>query len=239
MGRPYYSRIKRQWHEVTGNRGGSFKKYVLNDYLIEKIGGIDGQALLELGAGNGYFMSLLCQRYSGQTPSRIVISDLSGALLEIAQREFSLAGAEYIQLNVRNEFPFDNESFELVLATMVFNEVSLAGFKSALKESWRILKQNGRLIATITHPQFVERLQKNGKLSQLGHNFWTMPSKGSLRLPVVLRSEKQYISAIKQTGFDFKYESLFPTIEVLNERPGLRYSKDIPLVMVFTCVKKG
>lgn len=239
MGRPYYSRIKKQWHEVTGNRGGAFKKHVLNDYLIEKIRDIDGQALLELGAGNGYFMPLLCQRYSGQVPSRIVISDLSGALLEIARREFSLEGAEYIPLDVRSDFPFDNESFDLILATMVFNEVSSPGFKSALNESWRILKQHGRLITTVTHPLFVERIQKNGKLSQLGPTFWTMPSKGSLRLPVVLRSEKQYMSAIKQAGFNFEYESLFPTAEVLNERPGLRYSKDVPLALVFNCSKKG
>ncbi len=239
MGRPYYSRIKKQWHEVTGHRGGPFKKYVLNDYLIEKIGGINEQALLELGAGNGYFVPLLCQRYSGQIPSRIVISDLSGALLEIARGEFYLEDAEYIQLDVRNEFPFENESFDLILATFVFNEVSSSGFRAALKESWRILRQNGRLIATVTHPQFVRKLQKNGKLSQLGPDFWTMPGKGSLRLPVVLRSEKEYLSAFHEAGFEFEYESLFPTTEVLNERAGLRYAKDDPLAMVFNCTKNG
>lgn len=150
-----------------------------------------------------------------------------------------MEGAEYIQLDVRNQFPFENESFDLILATFVFNEVSSSGFRSALKESWRNLRQNGRLIATVIHPQFVRKLQQNGKLSQLGPNFWTMPGKGSLRLPVVLRSEKEYLSAFDEAGFELEYESLYPTAEVLNESAGLRYAKDDPLAMVFNCTKNG
>ena len=56
MGRPYYSRIAKQWHDITGYHGGPFKKYVLNDHLLEQISSIDNLSILELGAGNGYFM---------------------------------------------------------------------------------------------------------------------------------------------------------------------------------------
>ena len=37
MARPYYSKIAKQWHNVTGHKGGPFKKYILNDYLISQI----------------------------------------------------------------------------------------------------------------------------------------------------------------------------------------------------------
>ena len=76
----YYSKIPGAWHEATGYSGGPFKKYVLNDYLIQRIGTIDGKAILELGAGNGYFLPLLRKRCAGQKPSRLVIINVSSAL---------------------------------------------------------------------------------------------------------------------------------------------------------------
>jgi hypothetical protein len=59
LGRPYYSRIAKQWHEATGYQGGSLKKYVLNDYLLKNIESITDRSILELGAGNGYFIPLI------------------------------------------------------------------------------------------------------------------------------------------------------------------------------------
>ncbi len=61
----YYDRIARRWHAVTGYHGGAFKRSFLNEPLLNRIGGIAGQAILDLGAGNGYFMPMLIRRYSG------------------------------------------------------------------------------------------------------------------------------------------------------------------------------
>jgi len=64
----YYDSIAKQWHKTSGYRGGEFKRFVLNDLLLENIPDIEGQSLLELGAGNGYFMPLVKQKYSGKIP---------------------------------------------------------------------------------------------------------------------------------------------------------------------------
>src|SRR3954449_12029972 len=73
----YYDRIARQWHRVTGFHGGAFKRYVLNDRIFARIEEIEGRAILELGAGNGYFVPLLLRRFSGRRPGRLIISDQS------------------------------------------------------------------------------------------------------------------------------------------------------------------
>ncbi|UCH20320.1 MAG: class I SAM-dependent methyltransferase [Deltaproteobacteria bacterium] len=237
MGRPYYSRIAKQWHKATGYQGGPLKKYVLNDYLLKNIESITDCSILELGAGNGYFIPLMLKRFSGQIPARIVITDLSGALLSVAQKEFRVKEAEYTQLDIRNRFPFEAASFDLILSTMVFNEVSTLSLKFALNECSRVLQENGRLLVTITHPEFIASLSKNGKLSKLGPEFWTMPGKGALRVPVVVRSEETYIELFKQAGFYFTSESLYPSSKVFNERPGLRNAGNIPLALVFICTK--
>lgn len=237
MSRPYYNRIAKQWHEVTGYHGGPFKKYVLNEYLLATIGTIGNLSIIEIGAGNGYFIPLMLRRFSGQIPSRIVITDQSGALLKIAENEFRVEGAEYIQLDIRNSFPFGDGSFDIILATMIFNEVSTPNLKAALKECHRILSENGRMIVTVTHPIFVTALSRGGKLSNLGSDFWTMPAKGSLRVPVVPRSEEAYSEMFSDADIKFELESLHPTPPVLNERPGLRHAAGVPLAMVFNCRK--
>jgi hypothetical protein len=101
---PHYDRIARQWHRITGWHGGAFKQHVLNDLLLDAIAGVEGRALLELGAGNGYFLHLSLRRFSGQAPARLVISDASPVLLRIAQTTFFLPNAEYLRLDVREPF---------------------------------------------------------------------------------------------------------------------------------------
>ena len=233
MGRPYYSRIARQWHESTGTEGGPFKRTVLNGFLLKCIDSIRSRSILELGAGNGYFIPLMLKHFLPDPPQRIVITDQSGALLKLAQTQFKVPRAEYACLDVRNPFPFDAGSFDLILATMVFNEVSSAALQSALNECHRVVRPNGSVIASITDPAFIALLLSSGKLSRLGPEFWTMPGVGSLRVPVVVRSEEEYGALFRRAGFTFEKTSLMPSDEVLLERPGLRHASGTPLAMVF------
>src|SRR5438045_5854205 len=115
---PYYDRIARRWHRVTGHRGGALKEQVLNDRILARIGAIQGRSILELGAGNGYFAPLMLRRFSGQHAARLVVTDASPALLELARREFPIAQAEYQLLDARASFLFAGSSFDLILATM-------------------------------------------------------------------------------------------------------------------------
>src|SRR5207249_3397365 len=107
----YYDRIARQWHSVTGSRGGALKEQVLNDLVLSKLPPIAGRAVLELGAGNGYFFPPVLRHFSGQVPSRVVLTDQSPVLLGLAERSFRVPGAEYLVLDVRARFPFGDGAF--------------------------------------------------------------------------------------------------------------------------------
>jgi ubiquinone/menaquinone biosynthesis C-methylase UbiE len=237
MARPYYNKIAKTWHEATGATGGPFKKFVLNDLLLDRIGFIDGMALLEIGAGTGYFMKLVTKRRSGQIPIRLVMSDISGAMLRIAKEAFRVPSAEYLQIDVRRAFPLGSNEFDIVLATMVLNELAPKDIGNALREVSRVLVRGGRLIATVMHPDFVSSLQEKGKLSQLGPHFFTMPGKGSMRVPVVPHKSGIYEKAFIRSGFEFESNPVYPTEKVLRERAGLRHSKGLPLALVYEAVK--
>ena len=231
----YYDRIAAKWHDSTGYQGGSFKKYVLNDLLLEKISAVSTKAILELGAGNGYFMRLALDYFSGQAPERLVISDNSGKLLTIAESTFHIPGADYMVLDVRAPYPFDDQSFDLILATMVFNEVSSGGLKRALAECRRVLRPDGALLLTVTHPEFIASLDQRGQLKKNKAGIWTMPGAKQLRLPIVPRGLKDYERLLKKTGFTWQATEIFATIEVINEKPGLRSLGRRPLALLLEC----
>ena len=86
----YYDPIAKNWHQATGYWGGAFKKYVLNDFLLKKISAVSHKSILELGAGNGYFMRLALHHFSGQIPKRVTITDNANKLLAIAQTHLNV-----------------------------------------------------------------------------------------------------------------------------------------------------
>jgi len=234
----YYDYIASQWHEETGYKGGPFKELVLNDVLLNNITSIDNRAILELGAGNGYFLPMVLRRFSGQVPSAIVVTDQSIRLLEIAEKHFRIPEATYQLLDVRRRFPFDESRFDLILASMIFNEMSSGQLQRALQESFRVLSPGGLLLMAVVHPEFVSGLQRSGLLRKTRGGMLTMPGSGSLRLPVVLRSSDAYRRALVQAGFRFEEVAVYPTDRVLRARPGLRNSRGLPIALVFCCTRQ-
>jgi ubiquinone/menaquinone biosynthesis C-methylase UbiE len=232
---PYYDHIAKQWHATTGYSGGAFKELVLNDLLLEKLAPIDGCAILELGAGNGYFLPLLLRRFSGQLPARIVVTDQSSQMLELAQRHFRIPGAEYQCLDVRRPFPFGDGLFDLVIATMLFNEVPARDYDRALKECRRVLASAGRMLMTVTHPDFVASLHKRGLLKPTPQGALTMPGSGTLRLPVVNRSLASYRRGLQTAGFQYTEDEAYSTPAVLNLKAGLRNAWKVPLALIYSC----
>jgi SAM-dependent methyltransferase len=231
----YYDNIAKQWHEATGYRGGAFKELVLNEVLLRRIAGIDHCSILELGAGNGYFLPLVLRRFSGQVPAAITITDQSKRLLEMAQRHFRIPAAEYATLDVRRPFPFADHQFDLILASLVFNEVATGGFQKALLECRRVLSSRGRFLMAVAHPDFVTNLRKRKLLRRTREGVLTMPGAGSLRVPVVMRSCEAYRSSLREAGFAFAEADVLPTPEVLNVKSALRKAGRVPLALVFEC----
>jgi SAM-dependent methyltransferase len=234
---PYYDSIAKPWHQATGYKGGALKELLLNDLLLAKIPAVHHHHILELGAGNGYLMPLLLRRFSGQQPAAVTITDQSPKLLEIAQRHFPIEGATYQRLDAGRPFPFPDGRFHLIIASMLLNELPPRPFKNALKESHRALAADGRLLITVTHPDFINSLHKRGLLKPTQDGILTMPGAGGLRLPVVIRSLPTYRTALQEAGFTFAEETIYPTPELLNAKTGLRHAGNLPIALLYTCTK--
>ncbi len=231
----YYDRIAKQWHRVTGHSGGAFKRYVLNERILAHIEGIEGRDILELGAGNGYFAPLLLRRFSGQQPTRLVISDQSRAQVAIARSTFGIDGAEYLSLDVQDAFPFPDACFDCILAIMVLNELPTGALQAAVREGRRVLKPGGRLLAAVPHPAFIHALAKKGALTDFGRGLFAMPSAEGMRLPVSRRTAQAYVDTLSGCGFTVSLEDVYPDDKTLHEKAGLKVPRDTPLGLLLDC----
>ncbi|HEX6820147.1 MAG TPA: class I SAM-dependent methyltransferase, partial [Ktedonobacterales bacterium] len=166
-------------------------------------------------------------------------SDQSSALLAIAQSELRVAGAEYQLLDVREPFPFAAGDFDLLLATMLFNELTDGEMRRALAECARVLRPDGRLLATVTHPAFVASLAKRGQLRDLGRGLATLPGADGVPLPVTRRSMESYTNAVRAAGFMARCQDVRADEKVLHEKPGLRHAGNVPLALLLECEKPG
>ena len=146
--------------------------------------------------------------------------------------------AEYQVLDIREPYPFSQRTFDLILATMVFNEITVGGLRVALSECRRVLKNRGQLIATVAHPVFVRSLSKRKVLRRKPKGMLTMPGSGSLRLPIVPRSAEKYVGLCEQYGFDCRTEDVSATEKVLNRKPGLRKTGKVPIALLLNCFNK-
>ena len=180
---------------------------------------------------------LALRRFSGQVPARLVVSDASPALLRIAQTTLSLLDAEYLRLDVREPFPFPDGSFDLILATMLFNELTSAELRPALAECHRVLAASGMLLATVIHPDFTADLARRGVLRPAHSALALMPGAEGIPLPVARRSVVEYTALLTSRGFSVAPTDVYPDEKVLRARPGLRNAAHVPLALVFSCRK--
>ncbi|MFQ6097549.1 MAG: class I SAM-dependent methyltransferase [Armatimonadota bacterium] len=231
----YYDRIADRWEAISGDQGGAFRRFVLNDRLLSQIGDIGGLRVLELGAGNGNLMRLVSRRQSGR-PARVVITDVSRRLLAIAQRKRRVSRAEYRALDVSHEFPFADEDFDIVVAVMLLNELRDDVLERALLESHRVLRPEGRMVGAVLHPRFVASLGRRGQLRR--GRFVTMPTSGGLRVPVVQRSVDSYCALFEGAGFQTTFSDVSATPEVLRRKPGLANAGALPIAMLFEGIRR-
>lgn len=134
---------------------------------------------VEIGVGSGRFAAPLGIKYG---------LDPSPKMAEIARQR----GIE-VKIGVGEELPYEDESFDFVL--MVTTICFLDDVRKALKEIWRILKQNGKVIIG-----FVDRDSKIGK------EYLKKKDRSLFYGPATFFSVDEVTNFLKDAGFgNFKY----------------------------------
>ncbi len=122
-----------------------YRNDLLMPLMVELLGEVRGVTILDLGCGEGGYSRELAAR-----GAKVVGVDGSSRLVAVARER--APEIQYIAANANALESIDSDSFEIVMASMSLMDVE--DYDGALNEVWRVLRPDGRLFMSITHPCF-------------------------------------------------------------------------------------
>lgn len=112
----------------------------------------EGMAILDVGCGTGLHLELYrkyrCAMYG---------IDSSPSMLEIAKKR--LGDSAKLHLGDASEMPYEDRSFDLVIAMLALHEMNYVTRSSVIREMKRVLKHSGRILLIDFHPGPIRPLQ--------------------------------------------------------------------------------
>ena len=136
--------------ELMGEDGDLWHRGLIDPSLLEVVGSVRGQRVLDVGCGNGY----LTRRWARQGASRSLGIDASRATLARARRRETEhpTGAEFLLRQASDLRGLADRSFDLVVANMALFDIEDA--EGTVREVARVLAAGGRFVFSIGHPCF-------------------------------------------------------------------------------------
>ncbi len=119
---------------------------MIEEPIIRKmLGNVKGKKVLDAGCAGGYFSGIL--DYMG---AEVTAIDISENMLLYAGKNNVGKNIEFKKLDIAKQLPFEDQEFDTVLASLLFNNVG--DYPAAVRNIHRILKPGGDFIFSIEHP---------------------------------------------------------------------------------------
>ena len=158
--------VRRQWDANTEYwlskvRTGEdiYREFMNKPYYLNMVGEVSGLNMLDLACGEGYF-----SRIFAQSGARVTGIDFSGEMIKAAlvEEEKESLGVNYIQADAADLHMLEAGSFDIVCSFMAIMDIK--DYKGAIRETSRVLRENGRFVSIFLHPCFSWRREKEGKI---------------------------------------------------------------------------
>ena len=151
-------------------------------YVVESICNLSFDTLLDLGCGTGEVLSIISKKKKG---CKLYGLDLSEKMLEKAKKK--LSDSDTLLVGDSENMPFEDEMFDVLTSTESFHHYPNP--QKAVKEIYRVLKKDGKLILCDFWRPFLKR------------NFMNLFIRFSKDGDVKIYSEKEIVSMLQNAGF--------------------------------------
>jgi ubiquinone/menaquinone biosynthesis C-methylase UbiE len=209
--------------------------------LIAQAGDVSGKSLCDLGCGDGHLVN-----YFSEAGAKALGLDISEALLVLAREQFP--NLSFKQEDAQSLSSISDASFEILVSN--FALMDIPDLQAVYQSVWRVLKDKGRFIFTITHPcfqsphsetqanegQFQGRIIKQYK--QEGAWKSTMSTGIRGRVGANHRQLSSYLNGLTQAAFSLVHfaEPLLPPDNY--ESPNMQEMAEIPSILLVEAQKQ-
>ena len=120
--------------------------------ILRRLGEPTGKNIIDYGCGEGELASILANQ-----GAHVLGLDISEAIINNARAKRTHPNLVFEQV-YDNTLPAADESIDSIVSNLVFMMVpSIDGLRKIMHESYRALRQRGRLVFTITTPAFIDK----------------------------------------------------------------------------------
>src|SRR3989338_6349525 len=178
----------------------------------------------------------------------VVGIDESEKLLAIAKAKNNPGNVEFRQMDLSDNLDLEDESFDIVLSSMVFH--FLPSLEKVSAEISRVLKIDGKVVICVQHPlyQYHFRAQETaGKKSEVFRStvgyfdrkeIIQKTLAGKAWVPVFNRPLEDYMKAFLEKGLALtNFREPEYTDELLAEHPRYKDHKEVPRVVILEFIK--
>ena len=123
------------------------------DNLINEMQNMNITEIADFGCGTGEISQMLAVNYPN---AYITGVDLSANYLSIAMYKYSEINMQWLHANIESTI-INQESFDVVVICYVFHEMIPEAILKTIKEAYRILKPNGKVIVVDMDPEKLPR----------------------------------------------------------------------------------
>ncbi len=137
------------WDEQLGDEGDLWHRTLIDPPVMELLGPVTGQRVLDLACGNGYLSRKLARL--GATVTSV---DATAPIIERARAHETREplGITYHVTDAAHLDMLADSSFDIVVSNMALMDIEDAA--GAISEAARVLRPSGRFIASFSHPCF-------------------------------------------------------------------------------------
>jgi 2-polyprenyl-3-methyl-5-hydroxy-6-metoxy-1,4-benzoquinol methylase len=132
---------------------GAYNAHYDRPAVLELVGDVSGQRVLDAGCGPGLYSEELLARGAD-----LVAVDASAAMVELARTRLG-ARAQVVRADLNEPLPFANSEFDLIVCALVIHHID--DREACLREFFRTLRPGGRVVLSTQHPT-TDWLRKGG-----------------------------------------------------------------------------
>ncbi|MCL5676107.1 MAG: class I SAM-dependent methyltransferase [Patescibacteria group bacterium] len=143
----FWDEFADRYDKLVREEGDRWQKSIVNPFVFKLLGNFKGKIVLDAGCGNGYLSRIIAK-----TAKSVIGVDFTNKLLEKAKESSKdILNLSFLLSDLEN-LPLTNNSFDIILCNLVL--INVENLEVVVNELARVLKGNGFIVVSITHPCF-------------------------------------------------------------------------------------